>query len=165
MNKTWYHATSWMTFGSPDDSLKVYIGLPRILESSLNQEYYHPEWPPKVLWDSTGNFDRWIDLKLSTWRRFVRIQRNIWGKTLKDPAYWRHWVSCVLIEEPKSPLFGRFYAHLGTFCTFWVQKKKKKYYNWHLMRDTCCVALDTKGLRILCQTSSSYCLGETLFWR
>ena len=53
------------------------------LESSSNHEYYHAEWPPKVLWDSTGKLGPQIDMKLSTWQRFIRIQQNIWGKLSK----------------------------------------------------------------------------------
>ena len=74
-----------MTLGSPYNSLKVCgdekctLASQELLESSSNQEYYNPEWPPKVLWNSARNLGPQIDLKLSTWHRFVRIQQNIEG--------------------------------------------------------------------------------------
>ena len=87
------------------------------LESSSNEDYYHPEWPPKVSWDSTGKLGPRIDLKLSTWQRFVRIQRNIWGKPSKKSRIRETLTlsTCADRRTKITPFWHIFYAHLGTF--------------------------------------------------
>ena len=97
------------------------------LESSLNQEYYHPDWQPKVLWGLTRKLGPQTDLKLSTWQRFIRIQQNI--------QYPTSHLSCVTqyakCTKQAERCLGKFlfallsfgYENTVFFCREW-----QKYY-------------------------------------
>ena len=99
---------------------KCTSALQEFLESGLNEVYHNPDWPQQVSGNLTGKYGSRIDLKLSTWQWFVRIQRNIWGKPSKK-SHIREMLTlstCADRRTKITPFWHVLYTHLGTFCTF-----------------------------------------------
>ena len=91
------------------------------LESSLNQEYYHPKWPLKGLWDSTGKLGPQIDLKLSTWRWFVRFQPYICGKPSKKSRI-RETLTLLTCADRRTKITPFWHICYGHLCIFFFFK-------------------------------------------
>ena len=88
------------------------------LERSLNQEYYHTEWPQKLFVIFDKKIGPWNWFKWSTWQRFFRIKKkNIRGKPFKKSCIQETMTLSTCADRRTKKIFLDIFiiAHLSFF--------------------------------------------------